>query len=170
MMRGELAMSGTLPAAVGLGIAAEPPSGRIEMESRFGRITINTDQAIHFPAGLLGMPNKLQFCLAPFPSAKMQRFTVMQSVDDEKLAFITLPLDLANPIIEEADIRQAARDLDLPLDDLLVLLIVSVHRESGVAKLSVNARAPVFVRGSMKLAAQYVFPHTKYLIRQPLSL
>jgi hypothetical protein len=32
------------------------------------------------------------------------------------------------------------------------------------------ARAPVLVDVSRKVAAQYVFPHTKYLIRQPLSL
>jgi flagellar assembly factor FliW len=169
-MYGEMAMSGTGPATVNMGAVAATQPERVEVESRFGRITINPQQSILFPAGLLGMPNKLQFCLASFPSEKMQRFTIMQSAEDDKLSFITLPLDLINPLIEEADIRQAAKDLDLPLDDLLILLIVSVHRESGAAKLSVNARAPVFIRGSMKVAAQYVFPHTKYLIRQPLSL
>ncbi len=168
-MHGELAMSGTEPAVATMGMNVQPLSDRVEIESRFGRISINPQQSILFPSGLLGMPNKLQFCLTRFPSEKMDRFSIMQSVDDESLAFITLPIDIVNPVIEESDIHQAAKDLDLPLDDLLVVLIVSVHRESGIATLSVNARAPLLVRVSMRVAAQYVFPHTKYLIRQPLS-
>lgn len=170
MMRGETVMSGSDPALFNVGMMPPMLPDRVEIESRFGRITINPQKSILFPSGLLGMPNKLQFCLTAFPSEKMERFSVMQCLDDEKIAFITLALDLENPIIEQADIAQAARDLDLPLDDLLVILITSVHRETGTAKLSVNARAPVLVRVSMRVAAQYVFPHTKYLIRQPLSL
>jgi flagellar assembly factor FliW len=170
MMRGETVMSGSEPALFGMSTIPQILPDRIEIESRFGRITVNPQQSILFPAGLLGMPNKLQFCLTAFPSEKMDRFSVMQCMDDEKLAFITLPIEIDNPIIEKDDIAQAAHDLNLPLDDLLVILIASVHRETGVAKLSVNARAPVLVRISMRVAAQYVFPHTKYLIRQPLSL
>ena len=90
---------------------------------------------------------------------------------DHDLAFITLPIDIKdNSIIPSAELEQAARDLNLPLDDLLVLLIVSVHRETGAAKLSVNARAPILVRVSLRVAAQYVFPHAKLQIRQPLTL
>jgi flagellar assembly factor FliW len=170
MMRGETVMSGSEPALFGMSTIPQILPDRIEIESRFGRITVNPQQSILFPAGLLGMPNKLQFCLTAFPSEKMDRFSVMQCMDDEKLAFITLPIEIDNPIIEKDDIARAAHDLNLPLDDLLVILIASVHRETGVAKLSVNARAPVLVRISMRVAAQYVFPHTKYLIRQPLSL
>ena len=158
---------GTGPA---VSMMAQTLPDRLQIDSRFGPLTVNPQQAVLFPAGLLGMPNKMRFCMTRFPSEKMQRFNILQCLDDHSISFITLPLDLINPLIEEADIRQAAKDLDLPLDDLLILLIVSVHRESGAAKLSVNARAPVFIRGSMKVAAQYVFPHTKYLIRQPLSL
>ena len=163
-------MSGSGTVALSPSMMAPPLPDRLDITSRFGPITINPQQAILFPAGLLGMPGKMQFCLTRFPSEKMQRFNVLQSIEDQDLAFITLPLDVTNPIIEREDLEQAARDLELPLDDIVVLLIVSVHRESGAVKLSVNARAPVLMRVSLKVAAQYVFPHTKYLIRQPLSL
>lgn len=170
-MRGELAMSsGGSHAALSAGLISQQPAGPLEIESRFGKVTVNPTQAIHFPTGLLGMPDKNLFCLARFPSEKYARFSILQSLDDHSLAFIVLPLDLKNPIIESEDLQQAASDLGLPVEDILPLLIVSVHRETGAAKLSVNARAPVLVRASLKVAAQYVFPHTKYMIRQPLTL
>ncbi len=157
-------------AMLGAGLMTSSLPEQLEIDSRFGRITVHPSQAILFPTGLLGMPGKMNFCLARFPSEKYARFSILQSLEDHSLAFITLPLNLDNPIIDQEDIAQAAHDLALPLDDVLPLLIVSVHRETGTAKLSVNARAPLLVRVSLKLAAQYVFPHTKYEIRQPLSL
>lgn len=169
-MHGELAMSDGGHAILSAGLMAQSLPDQVEIDSRFGRITVNPTQAIYFPTGLLGMPDKANFCLARFPSEKFARFSVLQSLDDHSLAFITLPLDIQNPIIEQEDFTQAATDLNLPIADVLPLLIVSVHRDTGVAKLSVNARAPVLVRASLKVGAQYVFPHTKYLIRQPLSL
>lgn len=140
------------------------------LETRFGRITINHANAIFFASGLLGLPDKQRFCLTHFPSTKMARFKLLQSLEDEALSFITLPVDVHNPIIEKSDIEQAARDLEMPLDDMAVLLLVTVHRESGAARLSVNARAPVLMQVSRRVATQYVFSHTKYLIRQPLSV
>ena len=164
-------MSGSGPALFNPSLMAQPalPDTQ-EIESRFGRITIHPPQAIAFPTGLLGMPNKMNFCLARFPSEKMARFSILQSVQDVATSFITLPVDIDNPIIDREDIEQAAHDLGVPVDDIVVLLIVSVHRETGQVRLSVNARAPVLMRISQRAAVQYVFPHTKYQIRQPLSL
>ncbi len=172
MLQGEFLMTGSGPAVIGQSLSAmasHAPEAE-EMDTRFGRITVNPRQAIHFPTGLLGMPDKANFCLTHFPSEKMARFKLLQSLDDAALSFITLPVDVQNPIIERADIEQAAQDLEIPLDDVAILLVITVHRESGVAKLSTNARAPILVHVSRRTATQYVFPHTKYLIRQPLTL
>lgn len=169
MLQGEYVMTGSGPAIIGQTMPPIQPESE-EVESRFGRITIYPRQPIFFPTGLLGIPDKQQFCLAHFPSEKMGRFKLLQSLEDLSLSFITLPVDLNNPIVERADLEQAAADLEMPVDEVAVLLIVTVHRESGVAKLSVNARAPVLMHASKRIAAQYVFPHTKYQIRQPLTL
>ena len=64
----------------------------------------------------------------------------------------------------------AARDMGFPLEDVAILLVVSVHREPMGVRISVNARAPVLMQVSRRTAAQYVFANTKYLIRQPLSI
>jgi flagellar assembly factor FliW len=170
MLRGEYLMTGTGPAVIGQSMLSSALAEVEELDTRFGRITIQPRQSIYFPTGLLGMPDRLNFCLTHFPSEKMARFKMLQSLEDAALSFITLPVDIENPIIERVDLEQAARDLEMSLDSAVVLLMVTVHRESGVAKLSTNARAPILVDGARRVAAQYVFPHAKYLIRQPLSM
>lgn len=167
MHLGEFRMTGSGPAVIGQAVLAGEAE---EIESRFGRVTINPRQPIFFPNGLLGMPDRAHFCLTHFPSEKMARFKLLQSLDDLSLSFITLPVDIDNPIVEREDLEQAAQALEIPAEEMAVLLIVTVHRESGVAKLTVNARAPLLMHVGRRVATQFVFPHTKYLIRQPLSL
>lgn len=140
------------------------------IETRFGKVQLYRRQPIVFPTGLLGMPDKGQFCLTNFPSERMARFKLLQSLEDTSLSFITLPIDLTNPIIEREDLLQAAKDLDIPSEHLAALLIVSVHREPGGTKLSVNARAPIVMHAGKRLATQHVFPHTKYEIRRMITL
>jgi flagellar assembly factor FliW len=169
MYQGEIRMTGSGPAIMPQSLP-ESLAAVEEMETRFGRVTISRSQSIIFSNGLLGIPDKMHYVLTRFPSEKMARFKLLQSLDDSQLSFITLPIDVVNPLIELDDLAQAARDLDIPMAGLGVLLVVTVHRESGVAKLSVNARAPILIHVNRRVAAQYVFPHTKYLIRQPLAI
>ncbi len=91
-------------------------SGALMMEtipSRFGDITVDTGKAVSFPRGLLGMPDKSRFVLTGFPSPKMQQFMLLQSLEEQALSFITLPLDVRNTIIAENDIKAACRDLQI---------------------------------------------------------
>ncbi len=162
-------MTGSGPAVVGQAFVASMAETE-ELDTRFGRIAVSPRQAIAFPNGMLGIPDKTNYCLTHFPSVKMARFKMLQSLDDTALSFITLPVDITNPIIERTDLEQAANDLNIPLNDLAVLLVVTVHRDSGAAKLSTNARAPILVHVSRRTAVQHVFPNTKYLIRQPLTV
>jgi flagellar assembly factor FliW len=169
MFQGVMVMTGSGPAMISPSAMDEAPESEL-VDTRFGKVTIWRRQPIIFPTGMLGLPDKMQFCLTNFPSAKMARFKLLQSLEDPSLSFITLPVDLNNPIIARDDIELAARDLDIPLAQLAALLIVSVHRESGVVKLSVNARAPILLHAVRRLATQHVFSHAKYQIRQPLTL
>lgn len=140
------------------------------IDTRFGKVQLYRRQPIVFTNGLLGLPDKGQFCLTHFPSEKMARFKLLQSLDDNGLSFITLPVDVTNAIIERPDMEQAARDLDIPVEQMITLLIVSVHREPTGTKLSVNARAPIFMHATKRVATQYVFAHTKYDIRKVITL
>ena len=135
------------------------------IETRFGMVTIQRENPILFPSGPLGMPDKQNFCLSAFPSVKMQRFKLLQSLDDMKLSFITLPLELHNPILNSDDVAAACKDVDISLSNLALMVIVSVHRSPSGIKLSVNARAPLLVDTANRLAIQYVFPSEKYLVQ-----
>jgi flagellar assembly factor FliW len=139
------------------------------VETRFGKVTIYRRNPIVFPNGVLGMPDKFQFCLTDFPIEKLARFKLLQSIDDLQLSFITLPLEIDNTIIAREDLVQAAKDLELPVDQMAVLLIVSVHREAAGVKLSVNARAPILMNAPRRIAHQYVFGSSKYDIRHLVS-
>ncbi len=160
-------MTGSNPAVVSNATADRPDPDQIE--TRFGKVTVYRKNPIMFPNGLLGMPERNQFCMTNFPSEKMARFKLLQSLEDDALSFITLPVDLQNPLVDRSDIEAAAKELDIPLEHLATLFIVSVHRGAGSVRLSVNARAPVLLHSARRLATQHVFANPKYDVRQMLS-
>ncbi len=158
----------------GSGSVAMPPQTMPEetemVDTRFGKVTIYRKNPIVFPNGLLGLPDKFEYCLTKFPSEKLARFKLLQSLDDNELSFITLPTDLDNAVIDKADILTACKDLDISPDDLTLLLIVTVHRAASNIRLSVNARAPLFVHTHRRVANQYVFHSNKYQIQHMVTL
>ena len=168
LTQGDYRMTGSGPAV--LSQEAAHISDTEIIDTRFGKVSIYRNRPIVFANGLLGMPDKSEFCLTDLPGEKLARFKLLQSLEDLKLSFITLPLDLDNPVIARADLEQGANDLHVPLQELVTLLIVTVHRGDAAVKLSVNARAPIFIHAERRVATQYVFPHTKYDIRHMIAL
>jgi len=73
-----------------------------------------------------------------------------------------------NNIIDAQDIYDAADNLQIAHDDLVVLLIVSVHRSPGSVKLSVNSRAPLFLDVKHKFGTQYVFQNDAYKVQHSI--
>ena len=138
------------------------------IQSRFGEISVDVSRAITFPRGLLGMPDKSNFVLTNFNSPKMEQFKLLQSLDELQLSFITLPISIENPIISAEDLRSAADDLQIAYNDLVVLLIVSVHRSPDSVRLSVNSRAPLFLDVKQKFGMQYVFQNDNYKVQHYL--
>jgi flagellar assembly factor FliW len=135
------------------------------IKSRFGDIVIDTRNMLVFPKGLLGMPTAQRFILANFPSEKMAQFKLLQCLDDLMLSFIALPLSPDNAIIRYDDAVQVCRSLSITPENLIMLLIVCVHRGLEGTRLSVNARAPVFIDSRLKAGTQYVFPQDHYKVQ-----
>jgi flagellar assembly factor FliW len=152
-------------------VSSAVSSGLLLMETiatRFGDIAVDTSKTILFQRGLLGMPDKTNFVLANFPSDKMEQFKLLQSLDDTSLSFITLPLDIQNPIIAADDLRGAAHEMQIAETQLAVVLVVSVHRSPDQVRLSVNARAPLLLDASRRTGVQYVIPREIYKIQHML--
>lgn len=140
------------------------------IDTRFGRVALRRDNPIVFPRGILGMPDKFHFFLTEFPSEKLRRFKLFQNLDDYSLSFITLPVDLHNGIIASEDLVGACVELGIQKENLAVLLIVSVHRSVKGVSITVNARAPLLIDSSSRIAAQYVFQSDKYKVQHPITL
>jgi flagellar assembly factor FliW len=152
-------------------VSSAVSSGLLLVETittRFGDIVVDTGKSILFQRGLLGMPDKTNFVLANFPSEKMEQFKLLQSLDDTSLSFITLPLDLQNPIIAADDLRSAGHEMQITEAHMAILLVVSVHRSPDQVRLSVNARAPLLLDASRKTGVQYVIPREIYKIQHML--
>lgn len=142
---------------------------QITIESRFGPVTIDLDTAVFFPHGLLGLPDNLHFVLTEIPQDGMNNFRLLQCINDHSLSFVVLPIDVDNSLIEKEDLEECCQAAQIAVEDLLVLLIVTVQRVPGNVRITANVRAPVIVDVRDKAAMQYVFPNNKYHIAQQLN-
>ena len=167
-------MTGTQTAvlmqAAGAGDASAEAAASEVIQSRFGEVTIHRANPIIFPTGMLGIPDKFQFCLTHFPQEKLANFKLLQSLEDNGLSFITLPVEVnENKLIATEDLHKAGEDLGISNEALGVLLVISVHRDAlGAMKLSANLRAPILIDTIRRLAHQHVFSSAKYDIRHML--
>lgn len=137
--------------------------------SRFGTVVVDRRAAIQFPRGLLGMPEFTHYALTAFPSERMQQFHILQSLESPELSFIVLPIDIDNPIISRLDIINVSQEMDIALESLACLLVVSVQRMPTQVRITVNARAPLFIDSERRFGMQYVFPHDRYSLQHVVS-
>jgi len=140
-----------------------------EIKSRFGKISVQVEKAISFPHGLPGMPEAVSFCVADFPNTAHDQFKILQCMNIEELSFIVVPATYDNQLLEEKDAIDACSILGINPDDLLLLFIVTTHEEDSKRRLSVNAKAPIFVDSANKTATQYVFQGKTYDIQHFIS-
>ncbi len=142
---------------------------RLVIESRFGTLAIAAESAITFPKGLLGFETYRSYALAELPERRYAQFRVLQCLDDHKLAFLVLPLDPESGVVDRADLAAACTNLGIPVEDLGVLLIVTIRRDAdGNPQVSANLRAPLLIDTARRVGAQYVFPSDNYPVRYPI--
>jgi len=139
------------------------------IESRYGSLHVNLDNAIFFPKGLLGLPDFRDFCLAELPNSKTPALKLMQSLNDKDLSFIVLPAAAENQFIDSQDMDECYVATGVTKENILLLFILTVQNVPGNVKITANIRAPIVIDTAEKLAIQYVFPNSKYDIRHILS-
>ena len=62
----------------------------------------------------------------------------------------------------------ACKELGMAVENLVVLLMVTVQRTPST-RITVNARAPLLIDSSARLAAQYVFPSDRYQVQHLIT-
>lgn len=141
----------------------------LKIESRFGPITVQPEKAICFQNGMPGIPGTIHFAITEMPHIKQGYFKLFQCLNNHSLSFIVIPGAYETLLIDKKDLDDACSVLGILPNNLLLLFIVTSHTIGSERKLSVNAKAPVFIDVSTKSATQYVFQNSSYEIQHFIS-
>ncbi len=165
------ATAGTMPASpeAPMGaMAGDAADDFIIKESRFGSIAVRRDNVLQFARGLLGFADLREFGLAELPDPRLGQFKLFQSMQDEDMSFLVLPLGPDSELIAARDIDEACEVLSLRRQDIVLLLIVSVRQGPDGVMMSVNLRAPLIIDSVYMSGVEDVLSNTSYSIRHPL--
>lgn len=139
------------------------------VHGRFGPVVAAPENTVHMPQGLLGFGAHRRFALGTLADPRFAQLRALQSLDDDTLAFLVLPLDPDAGLVGRDDLIEACRTLGMSLADTAILLIVTVRRDADGPHASANLRAPVFVDTRARIGVQYVLGDERYPIRLPLT-
>ena len=144
------------------------PAATLTVETRFGAITFGPKNTLHFPQGLIGLPQARRFGLSPIPDPRMGQFMILQSLDDFALSFLVLPLQIGPNSVTHEDAAEACAALAVPLADADFFTVVTLRKVETGLSVSINLRAPIIVDAKSHVGRQYVLANQNYPIRQPL--
>jgi flagellar assembly factor FliW len=136
----------------------------MEIEStRFGRLSVDEERVITFPAGLLGFPEHTQFAL--IQTGEENYFFWLQSADDPNLAFVVTDPTIFFKDYEVPIREETAEELQLA-DNSYAQLFVICNKVGDW--LTGNLLGPIVVNAQNRLAQQVVLTEKKWTTRQPL--
>lgn len=142
------------------------------IQSKFGDITINLNNQINFPQGILGFPAYKNYCLVECPVEKFKSFVLLQSSEENELMFMVYPLNLdTQTMIKEEDIEEGCTQANISDRSSLLILLVAgtkLMEDTGQKVITVNTKAPIFMDVKAKTAAQVVFQTGNYDVQHIL--
>lgn len=138
---------------------------RLIIDSRFGSLAISQNSILDFPRGLLGFGDYNSFGIAHLSDPRYGQFKVLQCLEDHQLAFLVLPLDPNTGFIDRADLESACSSLAINIDDLAILLVVTVRKTEAGAGVTANLRAPLLIDVTSRIGSQYVMRSERYPVR-----
>jgi flagellar assembly factor FliW len=143
----------------------------IRFQNRFGEIFISKKNIINFPKGIIGIPSSKQFGISNFVNDPDSNFKLLQDIKNENLCFLVLPINLDNQFIARPDIEEAISSINLDIKNTSILLICSTKKEEKTdrTKLSFNAKAPIFIDLTYKLAYQHVLHNKNYSLNHIIT-
>lgn len=153
------------------GPPAIPLGETVVVETRFGAFEFTADSAIQFPNGLVGFANHRFFGLANLPAPAPEDFKLLQSLNEDAISFIVIPLDAHASPLDGADLDEACEASGVSRDTATLLFIVTIRPKAdgeGV-EMSVNLRAPIVFDLRARRARQHVLANDRYPLRQPVE-
>ena len=131
--------------------------------TRFGVIEIAEDRVITFEKGLLGFPDRTQFCL--LEPGEDACFFWLQSVDDPDLAFV-----ITDPTLFVQDYQVPIRPEQLSalgidkVEDSQVFVIVNKVEDN----LTGNLQGPLVINTLSRIGEQFVLADKRWTTRHNL--
>ncbi|WP_300521469.1 flagellar assembly protein FliW [Aminiphilus sp.] len=130
--------------------------------TRFGVLSVNDEDVLHFPKGIPGFYDHYEWILAGEDENPIKW---LQSLSDEAIALPVMPPQVVLP---EYNAKIVAGDLeDLSVDDdgdLSTMAVVSIPPDAPW-NMTANLRAPIVVNVKKRLAKQVICANDEYSMR-----
>ena len=134
-----------------------------KINTRFGEVEYDPDNLLHFPGGLIGLPNLHHFIV--MPNKKEGPLFWIQSIDDPDIAFVLT--DPTNFFLDyQLDPEESERK-NLKIDDGDEFFILSVVTVPPDQKLTVNLAAPILFAPKANRAMQVILESSPYSSKTP---
>lgn len=135
-----------------------------KINTRFGEVEYDPENLLHFPAGLIGLPNLRNFVV--MPNKKQGPLFWIQSIDDQDIAFVLT--DPTNFFLDYRVIPEPAERQSLNIDEgdeCFVLTVVTVPPDQNI---TVNLAAPILFAAKTNKAVQVILEGADYSSKTPL--
>lgn len=135
-----------------------------KINTRFGEVEYDPANLLHFPAGLIGLPNLRSFIV--MPNKKQGPLFWIQSVDDPDMAFVLT--DPSNFFLDYSVLPDRNERQHLGIgdeDEFFSLVVVTVPPDQNI---TMNLAAPILFSPKTNRAIQVILEDTKYQTKTPL--
>jgi len=133
--------------------------------SRFGLISITSDDVIQFPEGLLGFNELRQFVLLDDPTDEI--FAWLQSCTEPNIAFPLLEPEL---FTNNYSVNLTKHDLEIlglqSKEGVRCFSIITIP--SDPTQMTANLKAPIVINVEKRVARQCVLQDNSLAIREPI--
>ncbi|MBN1499831.1 MAG: flagellar assembly protein FliW [Spirochaetes bacterium] len=135
------------------------------MTRAYGEVTVDENQIIDFPEGILGFDYVKKFV---FLEEENSPFLWMQAFDEPELAFVLIrPVDFMgeyNLMISQSDMNNVKAE---SVSELQVFAIVTIP-QGDPKKMTANLQGPIIVNIKMKLGIQAISQSEKYTTKHSI--
>ncbi len=132
--------------------------------TRFGEIEYDPDKVLHFPAGLVGLPNLKHFVV--MPNKKDGPLFWIQSVEDPDIAFVLT--DPTNFFLEYKVVPDSEEKQTLHIENDEYCFDISIVTVPQDQKITVNLAAPILYSPKSNRALQVILENSDYQTKTPL--
>lgn len=144
------------------------------ISTRLGVIEYKNQDLFQFNNGICGFENFKKFILTFLPyEGTPENYRFLQSAEQHEIAMIVMNImikdDSKSSLIAATDIEPHLKLHNLKLADVAIFLVVAIHVENGIQRVSVNTKAPIVLALNQQLGWQVILDNANYKVSQYLT-